>query len=319
MKKHLLAAALALTLTLTPALAAGVEEKFPAKNEYPGYADVPAGIWYEDGAKLCYEVGLIMGSDKGFEPERNMTVAEVAALAARVGEAVTGDTIVFLTAKPGQVVQWYQPYLDYLKQFGVTDVGNPDALATRHNFLSLLSAVLPQEFLAPINTIETLPDESGTMVLNFYNAGILTGLDKYGTYAAENPLSRQEGATMVARVARESLRKKFTPADYTPFRAAGVKPTDLFFEGYGKQVTAEAYLSSTLSVIGELERACAVKDIAFNWNNLELESGLTFKEYARQSILSDLQVSKTMATPLFETFDLQVFYSKYIDLNGVTV
>ena len=38
--KRLTAFALSAALLLTPALAAGTEEKFPAVNVYPGFADV---------------------------------------------------------------------------------------------------------------------------------------------------------------------------------------------------------------------------------------------------------------------------------------
>ena len=319
MKKQRLALGLtlALTLTLTPALAAGADEKFPVKQEYPGYTDVPAGAWFEPGAKLCYEIGLMNGSDLGFEPERNMTVAEVAAIAARMGEAITGKAIPFITPMPGQEVAWYQPYLNYLADFGLTDLGDPAAPATRGQFLSMLAAVVPPELLSPINAITALPDSADADVLRFYSAGILTGVDGYGTFAPLNPLTRQEGAAMVSRVAREGLRSAFTPADYAPFTAARCAPGDLFFKGDGKAVTAEAFLTETLTVIGALESACVSAGIDFNWFHTETASGLTFRDYTLQTVLSALGVGKTMATPLYEKFDLQVFYSRYIDLTGV--
>ena len=70
MNRKLIAVGLSLALTLTgaPALAASAADgAFPSLNTYPGYADVPAGSWFESSAKICYETGLITGSDRGFE------------------------------------------------------------------------------------------------------------------------------------------------------------------------------------------------------------------------------------------------------------
>lgn len=309
--KRITALCLTLALCVSPALAAGVEDKFPAIKEYPGYADVPAGIWYEENAKLCYEVGLITGSAVGFEPGRNMTMGEVAAISARILEAVTGETIPMPTPNPN--LPWYQHYLDYLTAHGITGLEKPEATATRGEFIALLSAALPDELLTPVNAVTALPDSSAPAVLKFYNAGILTGTDKYGTFAAQNSLTRQEGAAMVSRVVRESLRKSFVPADYTPFTAAGVKPGDLFFAG---GVTAERYLDTALAHIAALEASCKTQGIEFNWFNTVGDK--SFLDYVKETTLSDLGIDKKAGTDLFTNFDLQVFYSRYIDLKGLT-
>ena len=49
MKHRIFASALALSLalTLSPALAAEGDGRFPAVNSYPGYADVKEGDWIE--------------------------------------------------------------------------------------------------------------------------------------------------------------------------------------------------------------------------------------------------------------------------------
>ena len=101
--------------------------------------------------------------------------------------------------------------------------------ATRQELLTLLAAVVPEDMLSPINTITALPDTDDADVLRFYNAGILTGVDGWGTFAPDKTLTRAETAAMVARVARPELRQTFTPADYDPFTAAGLKPSDVLF------------------------------------------------------------------------------------------
>lgn len=312
MKRHqkLLAAVLALALLTGSALALSVEEAFPIQREYPGYEDVPAGSWFEPGAKLCCEVGLITGSHLGFEPERNMQVAEVAAIAARIAEAVTGDPI----PQPGPGLPWYAHYMEYLAKRGIAGLTNPERPATRGKFLDMLAAVVPNELLPPINAITALPDTADAHVLRFYNAGILTGVDEFGVFDAAKPLTRAEGAAMVARIARTGLRRQFTPADYAPFAAAGLRPGDVLFQDGARQVTARHYLSAVLELIAQLERESADAGIEFNWFNTYGEQ--TFLDYVKGAALGRFSVTREMATALYQSLDLQVFYSRYLDRNG---
>ena len=205
------AAALALSAALLAgsALAVTPAEAFPSQNAYPGYADVAAGTWYADSVRVCYEIGLMVGTDTGFAPEQVLTVGEVAAIAARMNEAITGDPIPMATPKPGETLPWYFSYVTYLEDLGI-DVPDPTRQATRQEFVALLSAVVPEDMLSPINAITTLPDSTDAAVLRFYNAGILSGINSTGTFAPDKTLTRAECAAMVARVAREELRVRFT-------------------------------------------------------------------------------------------------------------
>ena len=84
--------------------------------------------------------------------------------------------------------------------------------ATRLDFVKLLSLV-SGDLLEPINDIADFPDateETKDVVLPFYQAGILTGTDDYGTFRANGTLSRAEMATMAARLIRPELRQEFT-------------------------------------------------------------------------------------------------------------
>ena len=210
-------AALVLSAALLAGSAAAVtpEEAFPAVNTYPGYTDVQAGSWYAAPVQVCYEVGLMTGTNTGFAPNQVLTVGEVAAIAARMNEAITGEPIPMATPKPGETLPWYFSYVEYLESLGI-DVPDPTKQATRQEFVALLSAVVPDDMLSPINTITTLPDTQDQDVLRFYNAGILSGVDSKGTFAPDKTLTRAECAAMVARVAREELRMRFTlSAEYT--------------------------------------------------------------------------------------------------------
>jgi len=323
--KKLTALGLSLALGLSPALAAGADEKFPAVNAYAGFSDVQDGTWYAAPVRTCYEVGLMNGTGGGaFSPFGTLTVSEVATVAARIREAVTGHPI----GAQGTGA-WYQRYVDYLKDeileqhryaYVLWLLDTPTAPADRYGALCILDAALEggQDLLAPINSITDLPDCHEPVVLRFYNAGILTGVDKYGTFLAQRGLTRSEFAAMTARIVREELRMSFVPADYTPFAAASLAPTDLLAPG----VTAEMYLPKVMERIAALERQYAAQGGEFNWQDpsgLTTASGIAIPHITavKEGALTDCGGDPGQATELYKTvFDPQVFYARYISLTG---
>lgn len=313
MNRKLIAVGLSLALTLTgaPALAASADNAFPSLNTYPGYADVPAGSWFESSAKICYETGLITGSDKGFEPYRTMAVSEAAAIAARMAEILDGGDGLFENPAGSP---WYTGAVDYLKGLAKDDamvlslLSQPDQTVTRLGFLKLLSAALPADQLTAINSITSLPDTSDADVLRFYNAGILTGVNEYGMFAGSNTLTRSEAAAMVARVAREELRTTFTPTFDAVVWASLDVPDTVYFQGNGKTVTSRDYLKAVLTAVSTLGSD-------FLWNE-QHASGVTNEAWVENTAMSALGVTKDMATEQYKDLDLQVFYSRYLDLGG---
>lgn len=316
---------LSAALLLSPALAAGSEEKFPAVKEYPGYADVQETDWFYDNAKLCYEIGLMNGTDLGFEPGKVLTVAECAALAARLRAALTGEDIPHATPLPGQTRLWYQDYVDYLN-YALTSadgfptvpglLSRPEEAIDREGFLTLLALAIAQdESLFPtVNSIAGLPDVDGPSgtVLWFYNIGILTGVDKYGTFAGAKSLTRAEAAAMVARVARPELRKTFTPADYSPFTAAYLTPDTVMFD---TGLTAEEFLITINNAIAAWETALGDD---FNWHYVWTD-GKSVLDHVKEDSLSALGVTEKQGTQAYKDFDVQVYYSRLIDLTGETL
>lgn len=211
---------------LLPAPALAADALLPKNNAYPDhyYTDVSDGDWYAAPVRLCYETGLMNGTGgNSFSPGKTMTVGEVAALSARLLEALGGETIVSATPVPGETRPWYQDYVDYLSRAVDARSGNwayvydllahPTEDATRYGFLSLLSlaATEKDDLLPAINAIQTLPDTQDATVLSFYNAGILTGTDVYGTFNADKTLTRAEAAAMLARVMDPDQRQRFAP------------------------------------------------------------------------------------------------------------
>ena len=103
-------------------------------------------------------------------------------------------------------------YLESVLHISLNDINSMDETATRLDFVKLLSLV-SGDLLEPINDITDFPDateETKDVVLPFYQAGILTGTDDYGTFRANGTLSRAEMATMAARLIRPELRQEFT-------------------------------------------------------------------------------------------------------------
>lgn len=196
------------------AVPAGADEALsmlPAVNDYAGagYTDVPADSWYAQAAQVCYETGLMTGTGKGFEPELTLTGGQLTVIAARLREAVVGDTIARGDAQPGETLPWYYWEERYLQDAGIA-VPDGEAPATRAQFAALLAAVLPESYTPAINAVTALPDSDDAQVLRLYNAGILTGSDAYGTFLPQGTLRRHECAAMVARAVQPGLRRRFT-------------------------------------------------------------------------------------------------------------
>ena len=84
---------LALCLSLSvPALAVSVENRFPDKQTYRGFTDVLERDWFYSAVNTCYRVGLMNGTNAGFQPNKVLTAGEVAAIAARI-HATVNDAV----------------------------------------------------------------------------------------------------------------------------------------------------------------------------------------------------------------------------------
>ena len=142
MTNQLIALALSTALLAGSSAAIAPEEAFPAVNTYPGFADVAGSAWYAATVQTCYEVGLMTGTGAGFAPDQVLTVGEVAAIAARMNEAITGDSIYLVDS----ILPWYTSYVDYLEKLGV-EVPDPVKQATRQEFIAMLAAVVPEDML----------------------------------------------------------------------------------------------------------------------------------------------------------------------------
>lgn len=210
--------ALALTAALClPAAAAESGRLLLSLRSYGGFADVK-GSWCEPYVSAVYEAGLMEGtSSTAFQPNETLSCQAAVVLAARLHSLLTGDDGTFAPSSP-----WYLSAQQYLldKDTEVFSlpwfVYSPEDLCTRADLAELLYAILAPlpDTLMPINTISAVPDSQDYEVQALYEAGILTGTDRYGIFRGGETVTRGETAAILARVIDPSLRRTFT---LTPF------------------------------------------------------------------------------------------------------
>ncbi|MEG2119277.1 MAG: S-layer homology domain-containing protein [Pseudoflavonifractor sp.] len=329
--KKLLALALTLALTLSAAPALAADDNFPSLKPYPGFSDVPAGAWYLQNVKTCYETGLMQGTGSGFAPDKTMQIAEVAAIAARIGEILTGKAIPLADPKVGETLPWYLSAVAYMNALAAAQkndilrsrLAKPTEPAARGDFIGLLALVLPETELTPKNSVAALPDSKDGQVLAFYNAGILQGIGDYGFFQPAKTLTRAEAAAMVARVVRPAERLTFTlkPADAMTL-TSGLDPATPFFTANGQTIPSGDYLPHLAAALDTLAESAARQGLEFNWN-LTVNGDTLLKDHAAKTALQAAAVAAglnaggdLLPTEAFKAFDPQVFYSKLVDLRG---
>jgi hypothetical protein len=79
-------------------------------------------------------------------------------------------------------------------------------------------------------------------------------------------------------------------------------------------VTAGEFLPVVNDLIGELEAACTAQGVEFNWYATYGEE--TFLRYVKNGALAALGVTADQGTEAYKNFDVQVYYSRLIDLTG---
>ena len=212
-----LALALVLCLGLLPgsAAAAGSLEHFKRTQTYQTgkFTDVASSAWYAESVETAFELDLVKGSSgTTFTPSGSITLGSVLALACRLHSIYHTGTSDFVQGEP-----WYQVYVDYAAANGIITQGqyaDYNAAATRRQCAGILGKALPEEALPAINTIadDSLPDVTSDsayadQIYMLYRAGVLTGNDKYGTFAPETTIDRASVAALVSRMALTDLRK----------------------------------------------------------------------------------------------------------------
>ncbi len=192
------------------------------KNYYDiTFKDVKTSDWFSENVKKMYELGLMSGtSETIFEPQNDITIAEVITLASRISNIYYNENYQFDSTTP-----WYKSYVDYAVQKSIINNNQYTdyyAFATRAQFVDILAKALPENEFKKINNIELgeIPDVDTNakycgIVYSLYNAGIISGNDKYGTFLPNETIKRCEVAAIAARMVDSSLRKQFTLEEKT--------------------------------------------------------------------------------------------------------
>ena len=220
-----------------------------------------AGLWCEESVAVCADRGLMEGVGDGrFGPEGTLTYAQVIVLCARLDAVLSGLSPALPVSEP-----WYQSAADRLMKICEDPNRSPhylenalsrfpeiaNAPCSRGNFLLLLSDIVPKEQLPELNRIEQLPDTETLEVLRFYRAGVLAGVDPYGTFRSEDRLSRGQAAALLARILVPETRLKYTLRPWSASESLlGLKGDETLFTVNGAPVSAELF---TWYLTGQIE------------------------------------------------------------------
>ena len=200
------------TPTPTPAPQEPGMKAFAVQTPLPDtpFQDVPANAWYADAVKTMYALGLVNGvSSTTFSPSAKLTAGECAALSVRVFERYHGAEID--TARHGKE-PWHAPWMRAALQLGmITADWNGDQVLTRAQAMLLMYRTLPASELQAIRTCGQIPglmatDAHYSELLCLYNAGVVSGVDAYGTLSGSGAITRAQYITLLARLIQPELR-----------------------------------------------------------------------------------------------------------------
>lgn len=220
----------------------------PVRTYDESFVDVSIEDWYYSAVKALYQLGLTGGKGRPdtFAPEDDISVGEVAALAARLRSLYeTGDSEAGSAPFSGGS-SWYGAYVSYLQALEVIGgelEGRFDFPATRAEMAHILAGALPGEWLSPINEeavtagfarglyIQDVAEDDSYCqdILRLYTWGILSGTDEAGSFLPGRTVSRCEAAAMVARLACPELRLTLDWEIPPVYSRQGTSMTDLVF------------------------------------------------------------------------------------------
>lgn len=273
----LLALTLALSLALPAAAAEGTEWLIPRTKEAPAFSDT-SGVWCEDEVVTVCEAGLMEGrSAERFDIASPLTNAQIAVISARLQSLLAGGDGVLEAAAEDEA--WYASALRalsssadeevqyVLRQFAQSPETYPGAACTRRTFALMVAGILTEP-LPAISAVARVPDSTDPQVLMLYNAGVLTGNDRYGTFDGDGSLTRGQAAAILARLADPSLRRTVTlePFDLCADVLGLTGDTVLLTVG-GEAVTADQFACQLCTSLCQWEGndAKAVSDAIRVW------------------------------------------------------
>lgn len=278
------------TVLISPASAADKDWLLPAVNDAPAFPDVE-GVWCEADVEVAYRVGLMEGkSTEFFDIRGPLTYAHITVVTARFHELLNGGDGEFPAPAEGQ--KWYQPAAEYLKAncddsmlqtllwYLELDGRRADSPCIRRDFVWMLAAILPAEALTPINEISAVPDSVSDHVAEFYRAGILNGVDVYGTFLEEDPLTRGAACAILARIIDPAQRLSVSLESFDLCRdVLTVEPETVLLTAGEESVTAEMLAWQLCAALyGQMGDPAAIADAIFYWSNYDAPFHLLAKQ-----------------------------------------
>ena len=221
-----------------------------SESEFPDVKD----SWCETAVDTVCRTGLMQGKTaERFDATSPLTYAQITVITARLHHLLNGGDGVLPAPDAGQ--PWYQPAVDYLKKQSNDENllyllkrlerdEYPNTPCIRRAFVQMLSAVLPENALPPINDITVIPDLAlnEADILPYYQAGILNGSDAYGTFGEETSLSRGAAAAIMARLVAPQQRLIFTLKPFDLCREVlGVEPETVLLTVSGEEIPAALF------------------------------------------------------------------------------
>ncbi|MBQ7399450.1 MAG: peptidylprolyl isomerase [Clostridia bacterium] len=212
--RFIMAFVLILAVMCISAMGADFEKSRSYQNNF---TDVAENAWYAKSVASVYETSLMEGvSQDTFDTESEMSVAQAITIAARL-HSIYND-IEIPEVEGGR---WFQKYVEYCLSNGIMEEEQFDSYsrsAFSFEMVQLFAKALPSEYYPALNNIENVHDiPKGLIfhddVLMFYNAGILNGNDKNGTFLPMSAITRKRAAVIISRVALSENRLQFTLED----------------------------------------------------------------------------------------------------------
>lgn len=171
------------------------------------FDDISENQWFYRYVNIAVASGQMTGMGDGtFDPNGNLTIAQVLTLATRADMEAKGAED--LPAADGP---WYAPYVNYCLEneiiaadrFSEEDMNRP---ATRFEMVEILDKVAGESVTQPINDVSDgfIPDLNeedpyGDIVYKWYRAGLVTGYEDHH-YGGDTNITRAETAVIVCRL-----------------------------------------------------------------------------------------------------------------------
>lgn len=179
------------------------------------FTDVSPSDWYYNDVKNAYQTELVDGTTATtFEPESFMTCAQAVKLAACMNQKYMTGYVTLTNGYP----DWYSNYIYYAKAFNIIFRDYYwNSNITRSEYAEIFAKALPENALSVKNKIDDneIPDVSTAHpqyneIYKLYRAGILTGVDEYGTFHPYDYIKRSEVSAILTRMMNQNARKSFT-------------------------------------------------------------------------------------------------------------